>query len=83
MVDSPNTMPSYFDIAKPVSIPTNASAQYSHGFSSMLANQDMDEDALPEYLQSFQDSGISDARLKQFTWLHPKNYSSEGSKKEH
>ena len=34
---------------------------------------------LPEYLQSFQDSGVSEARLRQFTWLHPKNYSSDGS----
>ncbi|KAF9579348.1 hypothetical protein BGW38_004434 [Lunasporangiospora selenospora] len=34
---------------------------------------------LPEYLQSFSDSGISDARLRRFDWLHPKHYASEGS----
>ncbi|KAF9358531.1 hypothetical protein BGX34_008890 [Mortierella sp. NVP85] len=34
---------------------------------------------LPDYLKSFHDSGISDARLKRFNWLHPRNYSGDGS----
>ncbi|KAG0344320.1 hypothetical protein BG004_004564 [Podila humilis] len=34
---------------------------------------------LPEYLKSFSGTGISDARLKQFNWLHPRNYSGQGS----
>ncbi|KAG0072428.1 hypothetical protein BGZ90_011925 [Linnemannia elongata] len=83
-MDSPSAnndsiTPSYFAIAKPISIPNNAPGRINTDVCNMLANEDMDESALPEYLQSFQDAGISDARLRQFTWLHPKNYSSEGS----
>ncbi|KAK3837018.1 MAG: hypothetical protein JOS17DRAFT_732835 [Linnemannia elongata] len=83
-MDSPSAnndsiTPSYFDLAKPISIPNNTPGRINTDVCSMLANEDMDESALPEYLQSFQDAGISDARLRQFTWLHPKNYSSEGS----
>ncbi|KAF9142690.1 hypothetical protein BGX30_002370 [Mortierella sp. GBA39] len=71
--------PSYFDIAKPISIPNNTPGRINTDVCRMLANEDMDENALPEFLQSFQDAGISDTRLRQFTWLHPKNYSSDGS----
>ncbi|KAF9298498.1 hypothetical protein BGZ88_006363 [Linnemannia elongata] len=83
-MDSPSAnndsiTPSYFAITKPISIPNNAPGRINTDVCNMLANEDMDESALPEYLQSFQDAGISDARLRQFTWLHPKNYSSEGS----
>lgn len=34
---------------------------------------------LPTYLKSFSGSGISDSRLKRFNWLHPRNYSGQGS----
>ncbi|KAG0241652.1 hypothetical protein BGX31_000955 [Mortierella sp. GBA43] len=37
------------------------------------------QEDLPEYLKSFHDSGISEARLKKFNWLHPRNYSGDGS----
>ncbi|KAF9176119.1 hypothetical protein BGZ49_006665, partial [Haplosporangium sp. Z 27] len=42
-------------------------------------NKIKDDDSLPAYLQLFHDSGISEARLRRFSWLHPKNYTGEGS----
>ncbi|KAG0374166.1 hypothetical protein BGX24_010731 [Mortierella sp. AD032] len=77
---SNNAAPSsYFDIAKPISIPNSVPGRIDTDVCNMIPYQDMDENTLPEYLQSFQDAGISDTRLRQFTWLHPKNYGSEGS----
>ncbi|KAK3847775.1 MAG: hypothetical protein J3R72DRAFT_135856, partial [Linnemannia gamsii] len=78
--NSNNAAPSsYFDIAKPISIPNSVPGRINTDICNMIPYQDMDENTLPEYLQSFQDAGISDTRLRQFTWLHPKNYGSEGS----
>ncbi|KAF9132286.1 hypothetical protein BGW39_000469 [Mortierella sp. 14UC] len=79
-INNDNAAPSsYFDIAKPISIPNTLPGRINTDACSMFADDDMDENTLPEYLQSFQDAGISDTRLRQFTWLHPKNYGSEGS----
>ncbi|KAF9899515.1 hypothetical protein BX616_003002 [Lobosporangium transversale] len=78
-----NTMGSYFDLVKPISIPIATSFHREPEVTDgILHDQDADGDDatyLPEYLQSFHDSGVSDARLKRFNWLHPKNYSGEGS----
>ncbi|KAF9902257.1 hypothetical protein EC991_005167, partial [Linnemannia zychae] len=73
---------SYFDIAKPIRIPNSVPGRINTDVCSIFADDDLDANTpidLPEYLQSFQDTGISEARLRQFTWLHPKNYGSEGS----
>lgn len=51
-----------------------------HALHSLLSfSTDDDCPDLPTYLKSFSGSGISDARLKRFNWLHPRNYSGHGS----
>ncbi|KAI1311569.1 hypothetical protein EDD11_003421 [Mortierella claussenii] len=82
-------MGSYFDLVKPISIPNTTSIFHSEsedidGLDHLSIRHGGDDDdenttVLPEYLQSFHDSGISTARLKRFNWLHPKNYSGDGS----
>jgi len=72
---------SYFDLVKPISIPGAAVATTIEPPTSgiFLDRDPNDVSPLPEHLQSFHGTGISDARLKQFNWLHPKNYSGDGS----
>ncbi|KAG0044511.1 hypothetical protein BGZ83_010263 [Gryganskiella cystojenkinii] len=76
-VSGSSGMTSYFDLIKPISIPGNhLDPSTAAGFLDRDPN---DVSPLPEHLQSFHGTGISDARLKQFNWLHPKNYSEDGS----
>ncbi|KAF9182318.1 hypothetical protein BGZ51_004822 [Haplosporangium sp. Z 767] len=76
-----DTVGPYFDLVKPISIPNTNTHPFHHNpdIEGILPDQDTVCDTLPDYLHSFHDSGISDARLKQFNWLHPRNYSGEGS----
>ncbi|KAF9930493.1 hypothetical protein FBU30_000387 [Linnemannia zychae] len=69
----------YFDLVKPASVSNSAQVCTSVNMHNIPFDQDMDDNTLPGYLNSFQDTGISDARLRQFTWLHPKNYGYDGS----
>ncbi|KAF9373640.1 hypothetical protein CPC16_001757 [Podila verticillata] len=70
-----NTVTSYFDLCTSMPIPIDTTNHdYSHSYC-----EDDDCPDLPTYLKSFSGSGISDARLKRFNWLHPRNYSGHGS----
>ncbi|KAF9569547.1 hypothetical protein EC968_002554 [Mortierella alpina] len=78
-ISSVSAVGSYFDLVKPISIPNTAVFHHNPDFDNVGDEEGTLNDTLPEYLQSFHGSGISDARLKRFNWLHPKNYSGEGS----
>ncbi|KAF9927114.1 hypothetical protein BGZ67_007672 [Mortierella alpina] len=79
-ISSVDAVGSYFDLVKPISIPNTAVFHHNPDFDDDVGDEEGTlNDTLPEYLQSFHGSGISDARLKRFNWLHPKNYSGEGS----
>ncbi|CAO3568280.1 unnamed protein product [Mortierella alpina] len=79
-ISSVSAVGSYFDLVKPISIPNTAVFHHNPNFDDDVGDEEGTlNDTLPEYLQSFHGSGISDARLKRFNWLHPKNYSGEGS----